>query len=231
MVINLKKKIELVKGITCDQQRVIYDSKQLDDQKSMNDYKIKKGSKLYLVVKLRGGDNSFPFVNIENDDNYKESLFSNSAPDWRICKKGLNLEGVCKCNGIKKQVIIPIGYGTFDFTFDLIQSVCPICNQFVKPISCGFTDCIWKFNGIKVSKNGAPLYCCSEYKKVGNLYGYFKSNENNISDWTQLQITCSETIIGNCFYCQKDVNFDDQVTYENDIIYHLKCSEETSRIK
>lgn len=55
IVLNIKERLEELEGIPPEQQRLIFQGRQLKDDKTLSSYKLKNGTVLHLVVALRGG--------------------------------------------------------------------------------------------------------------------------------------------------------------------------------
>lgn len=57
-VIAVKRKIEEKEAIPPEQQRLIYGGRQMQDENTIESFKIEAGTVLHLVLALRGGSNA-----------------------------------------------------------------------------------------------------------------------------------------------------------------------------
>ena len=53
-IINLKQIVEFLEDIPVDEQRMIFEGKQMNDSKTIKDNNIKNGSIIHIVLRLRG---------------------------------------------------------------------------------------------------------------------------------------------------------------------------------
>ncbi|CAF1485375.1 unnamed protein product [Rotaria sordida] len=133
------------------------------------------------------------FVDVSKDDGLKRVTWAPTAPRWRQAQHGMCLEGKCRksgCEAFDQKVIIPIGYRKFDLLRDTDTiSVCPLCKQYVDPITCSFNNCWWKYSGKKKERRAdgkPPVPCNSDWKQADDAYHYFDQIASGEVIWLDL---------------------------------------------
>ncbi|CAF1118810.1 unnamed protein product [Rotaria sordida] len=90
------------------------------------------------------------FIDVSNDGGLQHIKFSTTASPWPIMTPGISLEGKCvsiSYQAFNWQVIINIAFKQFDVLIgaDVTTPKCPLCSQYVKPTTCDFNNCLWRW--------------------------------------------------------------------------------------
>lgn len=193
-IYGLKTKIEARDELPSECQRLICAGKQLEDDRTLASYAIQKDSTLDLVMFLRGGysvsqsASCQTFADVSGGSLLTRIKFSD-APDWTACCQGLNIEGRCvnsTCDAFNKMVVHQKGFKPFNLLLDGYIK-CPMCASEVKPITCGFYDCVWKFDGVRASDMN---FISSQWHDARGeyYYGFDADEEHGCVAWESLLI-------------------------------------------
>jgi ubiquitin-large subunit ribosomal protein L40e len=94
---ELKYRIERLGEIPFDQQRLVYAGKQLEDDRTLDDFNIQKDSTLHLILLLRGG----MYHPVSARDDFQQFLRSSPAP---VVVKFFN--PFCPASGYEGEIVI-----------------------------------------------------------------------------------------------------------------------------
>jgi hypothetical protein len=168
----VKKLIEANTCIPANQQRLIFGGAQLEDETTLDCYKVSTPGieyTLHLVLRLRGGG-ATGFIDVQNESAMVTHQWSSDGPDWRVVSPGLCIEGRCtnsRCAAYKHMVIHNNRFNHFDLhTSD--NAACPQCNMRIKPLKPAFSNCFYKIVGVKADEH-VTMYT-KEWTRVGNEY-------------------------------------------------------------
>jgi hypothetical protein len=178
LTVDSGDRIEAVAGrlaiqlsIPTDKQRLIFDGQQLEDGRTLASYNIGQDSMLQVLMRLQGGatGGSHVFVDVSNEAGLKRRPWNPPVPKWRIAGRGLNLEGRCTnsdCEAHEQMVIMQLSFRVFDVLLDSNAQTtrCPCCKTFVQPLTCAFSNCEWKWTGLK---GQTPTYVPERRRRFG----------------------------------------------------------------
>lgn len=143
-------------------------------------------------MKLRGGGPS-PFVDVSNSSALQAVEFATDAPTWRVCTRRLNVEGKCgnsNCDAFGNMVISPKGMVSWSLIADLVH--CPACQQQYEPITCGFFDCVWAFDGRKAGKGGAVEVVEGSWQRASDKQYHRFQEDKNQASWHMLVLSAKD---------------------------------------
>lgn len=129
------------------------------------------------------------------DENMERREWSSNAPKWRIAQRGLCVEGKCaneKCEANGNMVIVSMGFCSFSLPEDDCKVNCPLCNEHVRPVTCAFNNCRWKWAGRKVEPlpNPPSVHRDKKWQTADDAYHLFKPNTGGSgkAQWLTLTI-------------------------------------------
>lgn len=182
---------------------LVFDGEILYEEATLEDYDIQGGSMLELVERGSssrsfGGLIGLKFVDVSDDQALQRIGWSRTAPSWRRARHGLCLEGLCKnnqCAAFNRTVIMPVGYKKFDMLDDSVETrtICPACKKHVTPVTCGFNNCWWRYNGSQNVENSPSRPCSSAWREADDAYYRFDEQHGEHVSWKKLVFEAVKT--------------------------------------
>eukprot|EP01026_Neomeris_dumetosa_P037736 TRINITY_DN305_c1_g1_i4.p1 TRINITY_DN305_c1_g1~~TRINITY_DN305_c1_g1_i4.p1 ORF type:complete len:368 (-),score=20.50 TRINITY_DN305_c1_g1_i4:363-1466(-) len=189
---SIRKFLLQKEGIPVESRLIFRGGQQLEDGRRLIDYKIKREDTIHIVLRLCGGGLcGIDFADVSNDQSLQQLEYSQSAPNWRHARDGINVEGYCQnndCEAFKKCVIDPQGFGQIDIISHHFK--CPMCSQQIKPVTCGLANCEWTYIGKKARESQLVK---GKYER-SSREKYERFNEvGNMVQWIHLVFVARES--------------------------------------
>jgi hypothetical protein len=140
------------------------------------------------------------FVDLNNTSALQRLTWSATAPNWRIARPGICLEGKCNnrnCEAYEDLVVINLGIRRFDFLGENNEAIlkCPACFEYVGPTTCAFNNCYWRYEGrIQDDINTPPKSVLADWKHADNAYHRFNESVSGTVQWLKLIIEASTKV-------------------------------------
>lgn len=159
---------------------------------------------------------------------------------------GLYLEGECtnkSCVAYHRTVIMNIGVPViFKLGLNTLdhQTNCPMCNEYVKPITCAFNNCYYRYIA-RIEKRNRVQKIKSDWIQVDNYYSRF--NEDNQVSYASLVIETKQINewdryynltepVGCCYCLSKFESKDTDLVKKNSkekVYFHLSCKSDLEK--
>ena len=178
-------------AIPSEEQRLSFEGRSLEDGHLLSDYGIGLDCLLHLLLSLKGGwgaERPMAFADLRKDKRgLKIGQWSKKAPKWRRASRGLCIEGMCSnddCEAYDEKVVVSKGFAKFDLQVDgrpaegaAMKShstcACPMCDEFIVPLTASFNNCYWRWDGVKEIQGGRQEVSAVEWQHTGNEYHCF----------------------------------------------------------
>ena len=121
---------------------------------------------------------------------YEEHYFSETAPNYRIVSKGINVYGICKgkkCKAYNKEVICPLkSKKIFNLLEEKDDLECPICGGLIIPKTLGFFCCEYRIKGKKLENDYNRPFELRDKASNKDSIRYFNPDKNGRTMFTEL---------------------------------------------
>ena len=163
----------------------------IEQNKTLKELNIDNFSQIEVVETklLPGAGFSLNFTDVSKNI-YEEHYFSETAPDYRIASKGINVYGICKgkkCKAYNMEVICPL---IDKIIFNLLEErddlECPICGGLIVPKTLGFFCCEYKIKGKKCENDKIIPFELRDKASNKNSMRYFNPDKNGRTIFTEL---------------------------------------------
>ena len=168
-----------------------YNTITIDPNKTLQELNIRNMSPIIVeeLYNVMGAGFSINFTDISKNI-YEEHYFSETAPNYRIASKGINVYGICKgkkCKAYNKEVICPlIDKKIFNLLEEKDDLECPICRGLIVPKTLGFFRCEYRIKGKKLENDYNRPFELRDKASNKDSIRYFNPDRNGKAMITEL---------------------------------------------